>query len=58
MRLGEEELGEDSDQHLAFVIAAFEPRAEELGLTGATAGDGAPGNDGVSTQAENVAGEA
>ncbi|HKZ14678.1 MAG TPA: HDIG domain-containing protein [Solirubrobacterales bacterium] len=35
MRLGAEELGEDFDQHLAFVIAALEPRAAELGLTGA-----------------------
>src|SRR6201995_3320500 len=34
MRLGAEELGEDFDQHLAFVIAALEPRAEELGLAG------------------------
>ncbi len=37
MRLGAEELGEDFDEHLAFVIAALEPRAEELGLTGAAA---------------------
>jgi putative nucleotidyltransferase with HDIG domain len=36
MRLGAEELGEDFDAHLAFVIAALEPRAEELGLTGET----------------------
>ncbi len=35
MRLGAEELGEDFDEHLAFVIAALERRAEELGLTGA-----------------------
>jgi hypothetical protein len=34
MRLGAEEIGEDFDAHLAFVIAALEPRAEELGLTG------------------------
>ena len=34
LRLGAEELGEDLDQHIAFVIAALEPRAEELGLTG------------------------
>ena len=34
IRQGAEELGEDFDQHLAFVIAALEPRAEELGLTG------------------------
>ncbi len=32
MRQGAEELGEDFDAHLAFVIAALEPRAEELGL--------------------------
>jgi putative nucleotidyltransferase with HDIG domain len=34
LRRGAEELGEDFDQHLAFVIAALEPRAEELSLTG------------------------
>jgi len=34
MRLGAEELGEDFDEHLAFVIAALEPRAAELGLAG------------------------
>jgi putative nucleotidyltransferase with HDIG domain len=34
MRKGAEELGEDFDQHLAFVIAALEPHAGELGLTG------------------------
>ena len=28
------DLGEDFDQHLAFVIAALEPHAAELGLTG------------------------
>ncbi len=28
------DLGEDFDQHLAFVIAALEPHAEELGLAG------------------------
>src|ERR1700760_410589 len=62
MRLGAEEMGEDFDQHLAFVIAALEPRAEELGLTGAagpgggaSAGDGAAGGG---AQAGNVAGEA
>ena len=38
MRLGAEEMGEDFDEHLAFVIAALEPRAEELGLTGQAAG--------------------
>jgi hypothetical protein len=45
MRLGAEELGEDFDEHLAFVIAALEPRAAELGLTGeaAPAGDTAAG---------------
>jgi hypothetical protein len=45
MRLGAEELGEDFDQHLSFVIAALEPRAEELGLTGeaTTTGDAARG---------------
>src|SRR6201991_2444261 len=41
MRLGAEELGEDFDEHLAFVIAALEPRAEELGLTGEAPADGA-----------------
>jgi putative nucleotidyltransferase with HDIG domain len=35
MRRAAEDLGEDFDQHLAFVIAAMEPRAAELGLTGA-----------------------
>ena len=34
MRLGAEELGEDFDEHLTFVIAALEPRAAELGLEG------------------------
>ncbi len=34
MRLGAEELGVDFDEHLAFVIAAMEPRAAELGLAG------------------------
>ena len=32
MRAGAAALGEDFDQHLAFVIAALEPHAEELGL--------------------------
>lgn len=32
LRRGAEELGEDFDQHVAFVIAALQPRAEELGL--------------------------
>ncbi|HEY7256866.1 MAG TPA: HDIG domain-containing metalloprotein [Solirubrobacterales bacterium] len=34
VRRGAEELGEDFDEHLAFVIAALEPEAESLGLTG------------------------
>jgi putative nucleotidyltransferase with HDIG domain len=34
VRQGAEELGEDFDEHLAFVIAALEPEAESLGLTG------------------------
>jgi len=33
LRQGAEELGEDFDRHVAFVIAAMQPRAEELGLT-------------------------
>jgi len=42
IRLGADELGEDFDEHLAFVIAALEPRAAELGLTGGVAtGDAA-----------------
>jgi hypothetical protein len=46
MRPGAEELGEDFDAHLAFVIAALEPRAEELGLTGEPAGPApAPGGE-------------
>ena len=36
MRVGAEELGEDFDEHIAFVIAALEPRAAELGLEGET----------------------
>ncbi len=39
MRLGTGELGEDFDAHPAFVIATLEPRAAELGLTGAVAGE-------------------
>lgn len=35
MREGAADLGEDFDEHVAFVIAALQPRAEELGLTGA-----------------------
>lgn len=38
LRQGAAELGEDFDEHVAFVIAALQPRAEELGLTGARAG--------------------
>ncbi|MGN6663396.1 MAG: HDIG domain-containing metalloprotein [Solirubrobacterales bacterium] len=38
MRQGAAELGEDFDEHVAFVIAALQPRAGELGLTGAGAG--------------------
>jgi putative nucleotidyltransferase with HDIG domain len=34
MREGAEALGEDFDEHLAFVIAALEPHAEALGLSG------------------------
>ena len=34
LREAAEDLGEDFDQHLAFVIAAMEPKAEELGLQG------------------------
>jgi putative nucleotidyltransferase with HDIG domain len=34
VRQGADELGEDFDEHLAFVIAALEPHAEELGLGG------------------------
>jgi putative nucleotidyltransferase with HDIG domain len=41
MRLGAEELGEDFDGHLAFVIAALEPRAAELGIEGQSADAGA-----------------
>jgi len=37
VRQGAEELGEDFDQHIAFVIAALEPEAETLGLTGSDA---------------------
>ena len=32
VRRGAEELGVDFDEHVAFVIAAMEPKAEELGL--------------------------
>ena len=37
MRHGAEELGVDFDEHVAFLIAAFEPKASELGLEGAAA---------------------
>ena len=37
LRRGAEELGVDFDEHLAFLIAAFEPKAAELGLEGAGA---------------------
>ena len=37
VRQGAEELGEGFDEHIAFVIAALEPEAEALGLTGAGA---------------------
>jgi putative nucleotidyltransferase with HDIG domain len=34
VRAAAEDLGEDFDEHLAFVIAALEPRSVELGLAG------------------------
>ena len=37
MREGAELLGIDFDEHLAFVIAALEPHAEALGLSGTPA---------------------
>ena len=37
LRRGAEELGENFDDHIAFVIGAMEPRAAELGLAGAKA---------------------
>jgi predicted hydrolase (HD superfamily) len=37
VRNGAEELGVDFDEHVAFVIAALEPHAEQLGLTGSPA---------------------
>jgi putative nucleotidyltransferase with HDIG domain len=37
MREGAEALGEDFDEHLAFVIGALEPHAEALGLRGSEA---------------------
>jgi putative nucleotidyltransferase with HDIG domain len=35
LRRGAEELGVDFDEHVAFVVAALEDRAEELGVAGA-----------------------
>jgi predicted hydrolase (HD superfamily) len=37
LRRGADELGVDFDEHLAFLIAAFEPNAAELGLEGSAA---------------------
>jgi len=37
LRQGAEDLGVDFDEHLAFVIAAMEERAQELGLEGSGA---------------------
>ena len=37
LRGGAEELGVDFDEHLAFVIAALEAHADELGLDGSAA---------------------
>ena len=34
LRRGAEDLGVDFDEHLAFVVAALQPRADELGLAG------------------------
>jgi putative nucleotidyltransferase with HDIG domain len=34
MREGAADLGEDFDEHVAFVIASLQPRADELGLSG------------------------
>jgi predicted hydrolase (HD superfamily) len=34
LRAGAEQLGVDFDEHVAFVIAALEERAEDLGLEG------------------------
>ena len=42
VRRGAEELGVDFDEHVAFVIAAMEPKAEELGLARARRTDLAP----------------
>ncbi len=40
LRRGAEELGVDFDEHVAFLLAAFEPKAAELGLEGAAARSG------------------
>jgi putative nucleotidyltransferase with HDIG domain len=45
VRQGAEELGVDFDEHLAFVIAALEERADELELHGKSAEAGAPEPD-------------
>jgi predicted hydrolase (HD superfamily) len=45
VRAGAEELGVDFDEHVAFVIAALEDRADELGLHGRDA-DSAPASAG------------
>ena len=45
VRAGAEELGVDFDEHVAFVIAAMEDRADELGLHGRDA-DSAPASAG------------
>ena len=37
LRAGAEELGVDFDEHVAFVIAAMEEHANELGLEGSQA---------------------
>ena len=49
---GAEELGVDFDEHVAFVIAALEERADELGLHGA----GAPAADGLSAAGRRATG--
>jgi predicted hydrolase (HD superfamily) len=36
VREGAEQLGVDFDEHVAFVVAALEPHADELGLGGAS----------------------
>ena len=36
LRSGAEELGVDFDEHVAFVIAALQPHADELGLSGSS----------------------